>query len=227
MDFRSMEDMILKCSGEEVRGPIKDNIREFIKNKNPNLVFRGISSSMSDSEYTEALTIVGEKGNYFREQELVNDSRENQVVTKDEFIKQDLESHSRNPGSLSKYVSTSKNFDIAKKFAVAKKRSHKDNAYIIIAYINTIDDKGQYHEVTRSSSDFADEEKEVLFLHSIFANRIIGVFSQNISEEFCTLNINPSLYKQSLDSTPEDIEVNQAEFEKYKNKLNYQYETWK
>ncbi|WP_229251259.1 hypothetical protein [Carnobacterium maltaromaticum] len=223
-----MENMIWKCQNTDVEENIKLNVMQFIIDKRSSLVYRGTSHRLSSSEYTEGITIVGEKGNYFRESNLDIDGKKNQIVTEDKFEKHDLKSHSRGPSEHSKYVSFSKYFKIAEQFALGKKEKN-NNGFIIMGYIDTSKDEGQYHNVTRSTTDYA-EEKEVILLHAMFADRVIGVFSQCSSGEFCVFNVNPALFNKCSEFTPQSFEVDQTDTFKYNKALKnhgYKFETKK
>lgn len=75
------------------------------------------------SDYIRLLSDAGEKGGYFRKNEGLPSLKEKIQVYYDEKLNNDdIESQTSGSTKYSKYVSTTKDFEVAKSFALRKKR---------------------------------------------------------------------------------------------------------
>lgn len=230
MDILFNSKVTFKYYENDVSDKVKNNLIKFIRNRGiKNIVYRGVSNDEKSAVFTTLVSEVGEKGNYFRKQHFENwqeDVRKNLTLNNDKLSVHEVMSHCRNPGYDSRYVSTTLDYDVAKIFAEEKGNFHNNNSYIIMVYMDIERDEGTYKKISRGQSDFF-EEKEITFLHALFANRIIGVYSKDNKNEYNVFNINPHLAKYLERGVPDSFYVDQTNFPEYKERLNYQFETWR
>ncbi|MGL9728965.1 hypothetical protein [Enterococcus sp. DIV0756] len=213
--------------GKSVDKKIEKRLAKFIEKKKESIVYRGVTNEYGSVEFTTLISDVGEKGKYFK-QTLLNEGIEyfeKLNINEDSMNDFDIKSHANSSPKLSKYVSTTKEFEVAKEFALMKK-NEMQNSYIILAYYDRENDKGQFKVLTQTYTQHASE-KETTFFHAIFADRIIGVFSLDESGEFTIFNINPNLHQRLIKKVPNSFEVDQTKFDQHKELLGYKHETWK
>ncbi|MFS0956681.1 hypothetical protein ACFC80_03365 [Enterococcus casseliflavus] len=214
--------------GEIVNEEVKQRLMYFLESKREGIVYRGVSNEHRSVKFTTLISDVGEKGKYFRQTFLKDDEErfEKLNVNEDKMNDLDIKSHANNSSKVSKYVSTSKNFDVAKEFACMVASDEK-NSYIILAYYDKEEDNARCKVLTPTHTDYSSEN-EVTFFHAIFADRIIGVFSLGENDKFSCFNINPNLYKSLVENeVTKSFYVDQSKFDQHKKMLGYKHETWK
>ena len=201
---------------------ISDNLKQFIDSKN--IVYRGVSSDEVAEHYIKLLSDAGEKGDYFRKKEQspgILEKRKNLVYYDGKLDSNEIKSHTTSGSKNTQYVSTTSDFEVAKEFALNKKTDEK-NAYIILAFTEKTDLNKDLKNT--SLTDYLNE-KEIIFYHAIFPDRIVGIFSQDETGGFTLFHINPDLYSVLQKGAPLKIPTEQINFDSSSQRLGNELHT--
>lgn len=202
-------------NGITLNEKIKCRLIDFIENQNK-ILYRGMKapSDMENSKFIHLLSNVGEKSNWFK-----GDNLDTLIYEQCDFDDREVYDHVRGRQENSAYVSSSEDFLIALDFS---KNDEEGIPYVIMLFTNDSDK-------TRSTGylDY-EEESEVLLLHAIFPNRIIGIIREadSQSDKMYDLFINKNLLRSlQLDEklgcvgTRTEFEVDQSRFEEENKEL--------